>query len=253
MIVLEGLSPAQFEAWQLLFQLEGLGVEWVLIGGQMVALLAAEHDARLPRATDDADVLVDVRASPRGTERISRWLLGCGLDFEGIGADGIGHRFSRTAADGRAGRVVFDVLAPEGLSARSPTRTIPPARTVSVPGGTFLLRSSRQVEVSVSSMIGGSATGSVRAPSLLAALAGKGAATAIVGRVNPERDLQDAALLLSVLPAPRQAAAGLTRSQRADLRRLRSLTDPAHEAWRLLDPTARRVGQAAAALLLQTL
>jgi hypothetical protein len=72
-IELAGLPPAQFQAWRLLFEIDSLGVEWVLIGGQMVALLAAEQDVQLPRVTLDADVLVDVRATPGGVQRVCSW------------------------------------------------------------------------------------------------------------------------------------------------------------------------------------
>lgn len=75
MILLDDLPPAQHQAWEVLFRLPQQRLSWVLIGGQMMALLAAEHGARLPRPTLDADVLVDVRATP-APWRASR--RGCG-------------------------------------------------------------------------------------------------------------------------------------------------------------------------------
>jgi hypothetical protein len=126
-IELVDLPPAQFQAWQLLLQLNALGVDWVLIGGQMVLLLAVEHGVPLPRVTLDADVLVDVRATPGGVERVCSWLTVQGLELEGANPDGIGHRFSRKARPG-PGLVSFDVLAPEGLAPRTPTLTVPPFR-----------------------------------------------------------------------------------------------------------------------------
>jgi hypothetical protein len=63
-------------AWRLLLALgrEPAMPRWVLIGGLMVELHAHEHGATPPRLTDDADVLVDVRASPEGLPVVARWL-----------------------------------------------------------------------------------------------------------------------------------------------------------------------------------
>jgi hypothetical protein len=40
----------------------------------MVWLLAAEHGTEPPRATDDIDLVVDVRARPAGVRHICAWL-----------------------------------------------------------------------------------------------------------------------------------------------------------------------------------
>lgn len=113
MIGLVELTPAAEEGWWTLFDLaEANTGDWLLIGGQMMFLLAVEHGASLPRATDDVDVVVNVRTMVRGTEWLSDWLLARGFEQDGVSADGIGHRFSRLAEPG-PGRVVFDVLAPD--------------------------------------------------------------------------------------------------------------------------------------------
>lgn len=41
---------------------------WLLIGGQMIYLLAIENGVQPVRATDDLDVVVDVRSKQGGTE-----------------------------------------------------------------------------------------------------------------------------------------------------------------------------------------
>jgi hypothetical protein len=249
MTVLSLLPPTQYQAWQLLFELERtVSVPWALIGGQLVALLAAEHGTALPRTTQDADVLVDVRAAPGGIEVVCAFLAGRGLELEGISPEGVGHRFSR-AADPGPGHVSVDVLAPDGLSERTSTVTVPPARTVAVPSGSALLAACETVEVTITDMAGGQESGRVRRPRVLAALVGKAAATTIAGRVDPMRDLQDAALLLSLLDVADPALAGLSRSQRAYLRRLGPLRDREHLAWRLLDREQTRIGLAALRLL----
>ncbi len=249
MTVLSLLPPAQYQAWQLLFELgRSVSVPWALIGGQLVALLAAEHGAALPRATLDADVLVDVRAAPGGIETVCAFLAERGLELEGVSPEGVGHRFSR-AADPGPGHVSVDVLAPDGLSERTRIDTVPPARTVSVPSGSALLAACETVEVTITGMAGVQESGRVRRPGVLAALVGKAAVTTIAGRVDPERDLQDAALLLSMLDVADPALAELSRSQRAHLRRLESLRDRGHPVWRLLGREQTRIGQAALRLL----
>ena len=106
-VELPAMPPAQEQAWQLLTRLDQARVPWVLIGGQMMMLLCAEHRVLLPRPTLDADVLVDVRAMPGGLEVLARWLAGEGLELAGISPDNIaspfrsprqsrtGHRFGR--------------------------------------------------------------------------------------------------------------------------------------------------------------
>ncbi len=252
MIVLRDLPPAQFQVWRLLFRMEPLQLAWVLIGGQMVALLAAEREAALPRVTLDADVLVDVRATVDGVRQLSAWLMSQGLDLEGVNADGVGHRFSAPAVPG-PGRVTVDVLAPEGLSARTPLATVPPARTVSVPGGSSLLRSAAPAAVTVHGIGGETASGRVHRPSVLAALAGKAAATGIPSRTAGERDLQDAALLLALLEDVRSAHERVSPSERRHLRRLDVLMSSSQPAWSLLDSEMRRRGRAALTVLLRSL
>ena len=61
----------------------------------------------------------------------------------------------------------------------------------------------RLVEVEIITMLGERITdGIVRCPNLLGGLVGKPAATSIIVREIPERDWQDAALLLSMIPDP---------------------------------------------------
>jgi hypothetical protein len=221
-----------------------------LIGGQLMALLAAEHGARLPRLTEDADVLVDVRAEPAALEALSQRLLAEGFDIE-VSPTDIGHRFSREADPG-PGRVIIDVLAPEGLGPRTRTFTVPPARTVGVPASGALLASAEIVAVEISSAAGKHAVGQVRRPTVLAALIGKAAAATIPVRPNRERDLQDAALLLAILRDPRPAAGSLTKAERRHVRRLAVLDAVEHPAWRVLTGDQARQGRTALALLLSS-
>ena len=170
------MPPAQEQAWQLLTRLDQARVPWVLIGGQMMMLLCAEHQVLLPRPTLDADVLVDVRAMPGGLEVLARWLHGEGFELAGVSPDNIAtSRFVRPVSPG-PGNVSVDLLAPEGLGDRAWVFTVPPARTVSVPASSGLISSAVAVPVTLA----GGATDVVHRPTVLAALVGKAAA-----RVDP--------------------------------------------------------------------
>jgi hypothetical protein len=252
-IALTGLVPAAADGWRTLFRLSEIDTDsWVLVGGQAVYLLGVEHAARHIRPTDDVDVVVDVRAKQRGTEWLSDWLVERGFELAGIGPDGVGHRFVRPADPG-PGNVVFDVLAPEGLARRTAIHTRPPARTVQVPGSRQAFGRSAVVEVAVSSILREPATaGLVRRPTVLGMLVAKAASTTIGGRSNPERDWQDAALLLSLIGDPVAAAAECDRKDRQRLRRLTFLDDRAHPGWAYLDDQSYRRGTATLAILLRT-
>jgi hypothetical protein len=107
--------------------------------------------------------------------------------------------------------------------------TTPPARTVQVPGGTQALDRAEVVDVSVSGL-GRTrrAAGRVRRPNLLGALVAKAAATTIPVRNNPDRDWQDAALLLARVRDPFELAREVGRTDRRRLLVLRELEDRRH-------------------------
>ena len=251
MIELSGLTPAAEEGWWTLFDLaEANSADWLLVGGQMMFLLAVEHDASLPRATDDVDVVVNVRTMPAGTEWLSDWLLAHGFHQDGVSPDGIGHRFYRDAQPG-PGRVVFDVLAPEGLGERTAIFTKRPARTVQAPGSVQAFERSEVVDVAVTGMLQrGRREGRVRRPNLLGALVMKAATTALAVRTNRARDWQDAALLLSLLPDPIATAAECGRKDRERLGGLVALNDRAHQGWATLSDEDCQRGTAALSFLL---
>lgn len=250
MIELSDLTPAAGEGWALLFELaEEDDRSWVLIGGQMMHLLAVELNAAFIRPTDDVDVVVNVRTRQWGTEWLSGWLLARGFESAGISADNIGHRFTRAVLSA-PGTVVFDVLAPEGLGKRARIYTLRPARTVQVPGSVQAFLRSDLVEVRARDMLGSRSHGRVRRPSPLGALIAKAAATRIVGRDNGERDWQDAALLLSAIDP--FAVGELSKKDRQRLSFLEPLGNEAHSAWRPFDAGAQLAGRAALHLLQRT-
>lgn len=246
-IVLPSMSPAQESGWEILLSLaEVFPDHWCLVGGQMVWLLAAEHDVEPPRATDDVDIVIDIRADPTRMRRICSWLENQGLPLAGISDQGIGHRYQRACEEG-PGTVIFDVLAPDGIGQRADLTTTPPARTLSAPGTTAVLNSAELVEVLLRNRVG-----HVRRPSLLASVIAKASATTIAVRVNQERDWTDAAFPLSLIPDPITAARGLASHDRRRIRRLAPLLDETHLAWRPLSRERRQLGRTALEFMLDT-
>ena len=207
-IELRDLAPAAEHGWHVLLDLAEANASWMLIGGQLSYLLAREHGTELPRPTDDVDVVMDVRAQQGGTEWLAGWLLDRGFSLDGVSPTDVGHRFVRDADPG-PGRVLVDVLAPEGLGERTNVYTVRPARTVQAPGSVFALGRVEVVRVAVVG-VAGTREGAVRRPDLLGALVLKAAATALPVRRNPERDLADAALLLSLVGNPLETVRAAT-------------------------------------------
>jgi len=193
------------EVWEILTRIEtDLPGSWVLVGGLMVLLHGLEAGQLPLRQTTDADALVNVRLRPRATQELSAWLLGTGFEFEGSSVTGTGHRFSN-------GGVTVDVLAPDNLGQRADTRTVPPSRTVQVPGGTRLLQDAALCPVRLAS----NSIGYVPRPSLAAAIVGKAAALDLD---DAERHVEDLVFLLGLVKDPRDIAA---RISKGDVRRLR--------------------------------
>lgn len=250
-IHLDHLIPGAWESWVLLFALASdIEDGWTIVGGQMVQVLAAEYGAaELVRPTEDVDVLVDVRTHRDGTERMAKWLEDYGLTLAGYSPEGIGHRYMRDTTGG-VSRLIVDVLAPEGLGERANLTTTPPARTVEVPGGTQALANSEAVHVTITDVSGGARrSGTVQRPRLVPAIITKAEATGLAVRDAPDRDWQDAALLLSLIPDPFVAAEELGRKDRTRIAALTPLMEPNHVGWELLDDEAYRRGSTALGVL----
>lgn len=218
MIEIPDLGDDFHEMWADLVELaRNVQVPWTLIGAHMVALHAWERGRDPLRPSEDADVLVDVRAVTRGTERLSRALLDAGYQLDGVTPQGIGHRFRR-------GSVRIDVLAPDGIGERASVTTIGGARTVQVPGGTQALGRSEPVDVRSRSK-----RGRVPRPNLLGAILVKVRAIAVDD--SPDAQRQDVAFLLSLVPDPEPLVQDLSPRERTWLRRHNYLGDPEAPCW----------------------
>ena len=255
MIELPAMPPVQMQAWHVLLDLAEVDTaHWLLVGGQMVYVHAAEAGAALPRQTVDVDVVVDVIAKPDATTWFSTWLINSGFVLDGMSPDGIGHRFVKDAESG-PGKVIVDILAPDNLGPRARLTTSPPARTIEARGTRQALKRAEVVDVAVVGAFGrGKRTGRVRRPNLLGAILVKAAAFSIPVRPGRERDLQDAAVLLACAQDPIALRAELdagTKGDRKSARRLTPMLDSKHPAWRPLRPDERGAGQTALSLLLE--
>ena len=160
------------------------------------------------------------------------------VDQESMSADGLAHRYVR-AAEPRP--VVIDVLAPEGLGERALLITSPPGRTIEVPGGTQALNRTERVTI-----VHEGRSGTLPRPTLLAAIVGKAAATALP---TPERHFRDLALLCALVDDPFALAEQLTKKDRQRVRLAKLLSDDTHAAWALVPEAIRGQGQIAYGIL----
>lgn len=236
MIVIEPDDPS-IDLWLALIRLEEeLPREWTLIGAQMVALHGLESRKQPPRATFDADLVVNVRVIGVEVSGFAAALEKAGYLLEGIDAEGVGHRFSDS-------RISLDLLAPDGIdSSRIDLTTIAPARTISVPGGTQALNRSEFVPVSVRGT-----TGRIPRPSLLGAILVK--ARAVEVDDVPESQLQDLAFLLSLVPHPHEVRAELRSTERGWLQRRSELNERGASVWSALPEEDADNGYAALRIL----
>jgi hypothetical protein len=212
-------SDADASLWRLTREVAGIldSLPWVLVGGQMVAILEAEHGATIGFATGDVDALVDVRAMIGVTLEGARRLLDAGFESDHGGARG--YRFVRDSA-------IVDVLAPDNVGARAELRTVPPDTTVQIVGGTQALARARVVEID-----SGDGPFSIRIPTLAGAIVIKSRAAPVAqdSRDKHERDL---ARLLALVPDVNSLRGELTARERGYLRAHRALLDVGHPAWR---------------------
>ena len=208
MIDLTGMTPAAEQGWLVLFELAAETTDdWLLVGGQMMLLSAAEHEAVLPRSTDDVDIVVDVRSRPKGTQWLADWLQRRNFELDGASA---------ATSHGSSTWIYPGPDSQRGRRRRSDRIAQRPT-----------VRS----------------TGRVRRPNLLGALVIKAAAlTEIATRTDPARDWQDASLLLSVIPDPVAVAQLCTRRDRRRLQGLTPLLNRSHVGWATLTEEHYRRG-----------
>jgi hypothetical protein len=191
MIVLPAMLGPQAASWHGVMDLHGrLDYGWTLVGGQMVHLHCAERNYAPPRATDDVDTVIDVRADKNMLEIFTKTLVELGFAAGGISAEGIQHRWVRDEA-------TIDVLLPEGVGERAASRVgVTGSPTIPTPGGTQALERSESVPVTVEGR-----EGRVRRPTIVGALVMKAAAHSAVGDAAKGRHRSDFATLAALVAA----------------------------------------------------
>ena len=117
-------------------------------------------------------------------------------------------------------------------------------RTVEVSGGTYSLRRSELVEVSIQGR-----TGMVPRPDLAGALLVKARAARVDKKRGSERHLQDLAVLFSAVPDPFEVASTLGARNCARVAAVSELSDPTHAAWLNIENARRQDAQAAHAIV----
>jgi len=219
-IAVQSASEADARLWRLTKEIAGLfaGLPWTLIGGQMVAIIEAEHGAVIARATIDVDALLDVRIVATITRDAAAILRAAGFEPEGMG-DGLSYRFRR-------GSGIVDILAPDHLGDRADLQTVPPGVTIQAPGGRQALNRCRMVDVDA-----GDGVFELPVPSLVGAIIIK-ARVAATTQTGADKHLRDLARLLALVQEPKADRAELSKAERACLRAHAELQDIDHPAWR---------------------
>jgi predicted nucleotidyltransferase len=218
-IVIPDDDPVAIDSWRVMIQLgEKVPKGWTLVGAQMVALHAYEHNEQPPRLSPDFDVVANVRLIQDQTRRIAR-VLEDEIHFRLVAPDdqGVAHRFAR-------GQLSIDLLAADNLGEHADLTTIPTARTIQVPGSTQALRRTELVEIEVDGT-----TGLVPRPNLLGAIIIKCRAIDVDDAPNNQR--LDFAFLMSLVRNPRAYQEGITSGDRRYLRGKAALFEPDHPIW----------------------
>ena len=221
---------------------------WTLVGGLMTQLHGIRAGIGVVRPTNDVDIVLHVETT-RGVAATTATVL------ESLGYElapsldprvGTAHRFRRGESTvdlvTSVGDVV-DVLVADHAAPRA-RQQLRGREMVAIDGGTQALRRTINARL----QIGSGTTTTVSVPNPFGALVLKAAAFQADSR-DPERHLQDAAVLLCCIEDPdaeREQFAGSDRQRLEVLRR--ALPDGARE-WRVLTAEQRVNGHAALRLL----
>lgn len=202
------MPPQQTAPWLGLLDLhERLALGWTLIGGQLVHLHCAERGQFPVRPTNDADMVIDVRADPAMLTTFTGVLTDLGFTSAGTSAEGLQHRWLR-------GDASLDVLLPDGIGERASLRPgVTGSPTLPTAGGTQALQRSETVAVTVAGR-----DGSVRRPNLVGALVGKAAALSNAGDPGIGRHRRDFVILAGLLTARDFRREELAKKDRKRLR-----------------------------------
>jgi predicted nucleotidyltransferase len=226
-IDLDSALVAEPKLWRVLLQIANQldPDDWVLVGGQMVALHGYIHGIVPPRTSEDIDLVANVLVR-------SASLQNCVLAAESINLTArpslTGKRLQRFEGD----RIRVDLLIPDHL----PRHLVPRLRghrPVSITGGQRALNRAHQIRVRLGDLLA-----TVVLPDIRGAIVLKARASVTDNR-DAERHGSDIAFLCSLIDDPRRIAADLDIKERRYLRKVQLPTNPRQHPWVLLDPLTR--------------
>ncbi|MBA3783029.1 MAG: hypothetical protein H0X12_14410 [Nocardioides sp.] len=211
MVILPAMAERQADSWQALLDLyERLSEGWTLVGGQMVHLHCAERGYSPLRPTDDADMVLDIKANAEILLEFTTVLQDeMGFEADGITANGKQHRWKGTNS-----KASIDVLIPANVGERLPLRKgATGSQTIQTPGGIQALHRTEVVAVTAAGR-----EGFVRRPNLVGALIIKAAAHEVISDPLKGRHRADFATLAAMVSASDFRDEELSTSERKRLR-----------------------------------
>lgn len=188
---------------------------WLLIGGQMVALLEHEKGRLIGRRTVDVDAVLDVSATRGATRLAAQRLLADGFEVQPA-HDGYTYRFVKRDA-------TVDLMSIDRVGAKADRRTVPPGRAPLAHGSRRAYRGRREIEVEI-----GTFEAVLPVPTVGGAIALKVRAAGL--RQEP-RDVRDLARLLALVDDIRHTRAELSTADRRGLAVRQQLADPTDPIW----------------------
>lgn len=218
---------AEKQLWRALLQIaERLDPQdWVLVGGQMVALHGYIHGRTPPRTSDDIDLVANLLVRPAS-------LQDCASAAESINLTPrpslAGKYLQRFEGDD----IKVDLLVPDHLPRHLRPR-LRGHRPVAIAGGQRALDSAHRVRVRL-----GEIEATVMLPDLRGAIVLKARASVADNR-DAQRHQSDIAFLCSLIDDPRQIAGELDAKERRYLRKSKLPTDPRQFPWAQLGPLAQ--------------
>jgi predicted nucleotidyltransferase len=199
--------------------------DWVLVGGQMVALHGYIRDSTPPRTSEDIDLVANLLVRPRS-------LQDCAAAVESINLTARPSLTGKRLHRFEGGGIRVDLLVPDHLPRHLAPR-LRGHRAVTITGGQRALDRAHLVHVRL-----GPLDATVVVPDLRGAIVLK-ARAAMVDNRDPDRHQSDVAFLCSLIDDPRRIAGELDVKERRYLKRCQLPTDARRSPWVQLDPRSR--------------
>lgn len=199
--------------------------DWVLVGGQMVALHGYIRGSTPPRTSEDIDIVANLLVR-------SASLQACAAAAESINLNPRPSLAGKRLQRFEGGGIRVDLLVPDHLPHHLAPR-IRGHRAVTITGGQRALDRAHLVRVRL-----GELDATVVVPDLRGAIVLK-ARAALVDNRDPERHESDIAFLCSLIDDPRRIASELDCKERRYLNRCQLPNDSRRPPWVQLDPLTR--------------